>query len=187
MPDGCHLPHDKDSSVNAREIRQSQKCVTEWHFLRIKAHVSSVKVTPNAQNEKTDHMPPLQNPVKDNSLLFMPNVLKVYLENGQTKSFRFDSSTSIKVRVCVRPVFNSVSKLENISILCSIYNYKGRNSFRVQISVSWCTHRPWNSITFWLPFVWAPHLFRQGGKEHIFNFGLDYFSLVIHCGSQCVA
>uniref|UniRef100_G1PL70 FERM and PDZ domain containing 4 n=1 Tax=Myotis lucifugus TaxID=59463 RepID=G1PL70_MYOLU len=34
--------------------------------------------------------------VKDNSLLFMPNVLKVYLENGQTKSFRFDSSTSIK-------------------------------------------------------------------------------------------
>ncbi|XP_023609511.1 LOW QUALITY PROTEIN: FERM and PDZ domain-containing protein 4 [Myotis lucifugus] len=35
--------------------------------------------------------------VKDNSLLFMPNVLKVYLENGQTKSFRFDSSTSIKV------------------------------------------------------------------------------------------
>lgn len=29
--------------------------------------------------------------------MFMPNVLKVYLENGQTKSFRFDSSTSIKV------------------------------------------------------------------------------------------
>lgn len=35
--------------------------------------------------------------MKDNSLLFMPNVLKVYLENGQTKSFRFDSNTSIKV------------------------------------------------------------------------------------------
>lgn len=43
---------------------------------------------------------PFQNPVKDHSLLFMPNVLKVYLENGQTKSFRFDSSTSIKVRFC---------------------------------------------------------------------------------------
>lgn len=37
--------------------------------------------------------------MKDNSLLFMPNVLKVYLENGQTKSFKFDSSTSIKVSV----------------------------------------------------------------------------------------
>jgi hypothetical protein len=40
-----------------------------------------------------------QETVKDNSLLFMPNVLKVYLENGQTKSFRFDCSTSIKVRL----------------------------------------------------------------------------------------
>lgn len=40
---------------------------------------------------------PPQETVKDNSLLFMPNVLKVYLENGQTKSFKFDSNTSIKV------------------------------------------------------------------------------------------
>lgn len=38
-----------------------------------------------------------QESVKDNSLLFMPNVLKVYLENGQTKSFKFDCNTSIKV------------------------------------------------------------------------------------------
>ena len=44
-----------------------------------------------------------QETVKDNSLLFMPNVLKVYLENGQTKSFRFDSSTSIKVRGLTEP------------------------------------------------------------------------------------
>ncbi|KAM3655908.1 FERM and PDZ domain-containing protein 1 [Ammospiza maritima maritima] len=29
-------------------------------------------------------------------LLFMPNVLKVYLENGQTKAFRFESSTTVK-------------------------------------------------------------------------------------------
>lgn len=45
-----------------------------------------------------------QETVKDNSLLFMPNVLKVYLENGQTKSFRFDASTSIKVRDPLPPV-----------------------------------------------------------------------------------
>ncbi|NXE29027.1 FRPD1 protein, partial [Ardeotis kori] len=31
-----------------------------------------------------------------NSLLCMPNVLKVYLENGQTKAFRFESSTTVK-------------------------------------------------------------------------------------------
>ncbi|NWW29844.1 FRPD1 protein, partial [Panurus biarmicus] len=30
------------------------------------------------------------------SLLFMPNVLKVYLENGQTKAFRFEKSTTVK-------------------------------------------------------------------------------------------
>lgn len=32
-----------------------------------------------------------------NSLLCMPNVLKVYLENGQTKAFRFETSTTVKV------------------------------------------------------------------------------------------
>ncbi|XP_062857026.1 FERM and PDZ domain-containing protein 1 [Trichomycterus rosablanca] len=31
-----------------------------------------------------------------NSLLFLPNVLKVYLENGQTKAFKFDRTTSVK-------------------------------------------------------------------------------------------
>lgn len=32
-----------------------------------------------------------------NSLLFLPNVLKVYLENGQTKAFKFDITTTVKV------------------------------------------------------------------------------------------
>ncbi len=51
-----------------------------------------------------------QETVKDNSLLFMPNVLKVYLENGQTKSFKFDCNTSIKVfQLC------SIYKLHHIS------------------------------------------------------------------------
>ncbi|XP_069818288.1 FERM and PDZ domain-containing protein 1 isoform X2 [Dendropsophus ebraccatus] len=31
-----------------------------------------------------------------NSLLFMPNVLKVYLENGQTKAFKFETKTTVK-------------------------------------------------------------------------------------------
>ncbi|XP_075787346.1 FERM and PDZ domain-containing protein 1 [Pelodiscus sinensis] len=31
-----------------------------------------------------------------NSLLCLPNVLKVYLENGQTKAFRFDATTTVK-------------------------------------------------------------------------------------------
>ncbi|KAG5845274.1 hypothetical protein ANANG_G00137040 [Anguilla anguilla] len=31
-----------------------------------------------------------------NSLLFLPNVLKVYLENGQTKAFKFGATTTVK-------------------------------------------------------------------------------------------
>ncbi|KAG9347178.1 hypothetical protein JZ751_006105 [Albula glossodonta] len=31
-----------------------------------------------------------------NSLLFLPNVLKVYLENGQTKAFKFEATTTVK-------------------------------------------------------------------------------------------
>ena len=27
----------------------------------------------------------------------MPNVLKVFLENGQTKSFKYDNKTTVKV------------------------------------------------------------------------------------------
>ena len=32
----------------------------------------------------------------------MPNVLKVFLENGQTKSFKYDSSTTVQVKILSR-------------------------------------------------------------------------------------
>lgn len=35
--------------------------------------------------------------LKDDSLLLIPNVLKVFLENGQIKSFTFDSRTTVRV------------------------------------------------------------------------------------------
>ncbi|XP_049609744.1 FERM and PDZ domain-containing protein 4-like isoform X2 [Syngnathus scovelli] len=57
------------------------------------------------------------NPVKDNSLLFMPNVLKVYLENGQTKSFRFDSSTSIKDVILTLQEKLSIKCIEHFSLM----------------------------------------------------------------------
>uniref|UniRef100_A0A8C2B5J4 FERM and PDZ domain containing 3 n=2 Tax=Cyprinus carpio TaxID=7962 RepID=A0A8C2B5J4_CYPCA len=34
--------------------------------------------------------------LKDDSLLLIPNVLKVFLENGQIKSFTFDSRTTVR-------------------------------------------------------------------------------------------
>ncbi|XP_008263269.3 LOW QUALITY PROTEIN: FERM and PDZ domain-containing protein 4 [Oryctolagus cuniculus] len=54
--------------------------------------------------------------VKDNSLLFMPNVLKVYLENGQTKSFRFDCSTSIKDVILTLQEKLSIKGIEHFSL-----------------------------------------------------------------------
>ncbi|KAJ8352639.1 hypothetical protein SKAU_G00241150 [Synaphobranchus kaupii] len=55
--------------------------------------------------------------VKDNSLLFMPNVLKVYLENGQTKSFRFDSGTSIKDVILTLQEKLSIKSIEHFSLM----------------------------------------------------------------------
>uniref|UniRef100_M3ZQF5 FERM and PDZ domain containing 4 n=1 Tax=Xiphophorus maculatus TaxID=8083 RepID=M3ZQF5_XIPMA len=55
--------------------------------------------------------------VKDNSLLFMPNVLKVYLENGQTKSFRFDSNTSIKDVILTLQEKLSIKCIEHFSLM----------------------------------------------------------------------
>uniref|UniRef100_A0A672Q6D5 FERM and PDZ domain containing 4 n=1 Tax=Sinocyclocheilus grahami TaxID=75366 RepID=A0A672Q6D5_SINGR len=54
--------------------------------------------------------------VKDNSLLFMPNVLKVYLENGQTKSFRFDCNTSIKDVILTLQEKLSIKSIEHFSL-----------------------------------------------------------------------
>ncbi|XP_062391043.1 FERM and PDZ domain-containing protein 4 [Sardina pilchardus] len=55
--------------------------------------------------------------VKDNSLLFMPNVLKVYLENGQTKSFKFDCNTSIKDVIMTLQEKLSIKSIEHFSLV----------------------------------------------------------------------
>ncbi|XP_043851104.1 FERM and PDZ domain-containing protein 4 isoform X3 [Dromiciops gliroides] len=60
---------------------------------------------------------PYPETVKDNSLLFMPNVLKVYLENGQTKSFRFDCSTSIKDVILTLQEKLSIKCIEHFSLM----------------------------------------------------------------------
>ncbi|KAF1395574.1 hypothetical protein PFLUV_G00012940 [Perca fluviatilis] len=52
-----------------------------------------------------------------NSLLFLPNVLKVYLENGQTKAFKFDSSTTVKDIVMTLKEKLSLSRIEHFSLV----------------------------------------------------------------------
>ncbi|CAB1329085.1 unnamed protein product [Coregonus sp. 'balchen'] len=55
--------------------------------------------------------------LKDNSLLFMTNVLKVYLENGQTKSFKFDRNTSIKDVILTLQEKLSIKSIEHFSLM----------------------------------------------------------------------
>ncbi|XP_037833259.1 FERM and PDZ domain-containing protein 1 isoform X2 [Kryptolebias marmoratus] len=52
-----------------------------------------------------------------NSLLFLPNVLKVYLENGQTKAFKFDSTTTVKDIVLTLKDKLSIRAIEHFSLV----------------------------------------------------------------------
>ncbi|NXI61010.1 FRPD1 protein, partial [Anseranas semipalmata] len=51
-----------------------------------------------------------------NSLLCMPNVLKVYLENGQTKAFRFETSTTVKDIVLTLKEKLSIRSIEHFAL-----------------------------------------------------------------------
>lgn len=55
---------------------------------------------------------------------FMPNVLKVFLENGQTKSFKYDSSTtvrdvveSLQQKLCIKAVEHFSLVVEHVKSL----------------------------------------------------------------------
>ncbi|XP_028816489.1 FERM and PDZ domain-containing protein 1 isoform X2 [Denticeps clupeoides] len=52
-----------------------------------------------------------------NSLLFLPNVLKVYLENGQTKAFKFDDTTTVKDIVLTLKDKLSIRAIEHFSLV----------------------------------------------------------------------
>ncbi|KAG8454973.1 hypothetical protein GDO86_001262 [Hymenochirus boettgeri] len=51
-----------------------------------------------------------------NSLLFMPNVLKVYLENGQTKAFKFERKTTVKDIILTLKEKLSINIIEHFAL-----------------------------------------------------------------------
>ncbi|KAJ8410988.1 hypothetical protein AAFF_G00180230 [Aldrovandia affinis] len=52
-----------------------------------------------------------------NSLLFLPNVLKVYLENGQTKAFKFEATTTVKDIVLTLKEKLSIRCIEHFALV----------------------------------------------------------------------
>lgn len=65
----------------------------------------------------------------------MPNVLKVYLENGQTKAFRFEMSTTVKVMMlgCLSllspPEFNPAAKVHAVEIATSLFYWPANGNW----------------------------------------------------------
>ncbi|KAH0628468.1 hypothetical protein JD844_009681 [Phrynosoma platyrhinos] len=51
------------------------------------------------------------------SLLCMPNVLKVYLENGQTKAFKFETSTTVKDIILTLKEKLSIRSIEHFALV----------------------------------------------------------------------
>ena len=48
---------------------------------------------------------------------FMPNVLKVFLENGQTKSFKYDNKTTVKVGTIIIYILSGSSNYDSVKLL----------------------------------------------------------------------
>lgn len=66
---------------------------------------------------------------------FMPNVLKVFLENGQTKSFKYDNKTTVKVsRLIASQVFFSFVCIRRVRLNLDprfLYMKSAHSAFRV--------------------------------------------------------
>ncbi|XP_058240861.1 FERM and PDZ domain-containing protein 1 isoform X2 [Hemibagrus wyckioides] len=91
-------------------IKECQDTIT-MTVLRITVGPKSSFITPEKRAKLKS------NPVKGNSLLFLPNVLKVYLENGQTKAFKFEPKTTVKDIVMTLKQKLSISRIEHFSLV----------------------------------------------------------------------
>ncbi|XP_053086950.1 FERM and PDZ domain-containing protein 1 isoform X1 [Pangasianodon hypophthalmus] len=134
--DGKLLPGDQLVKINtvavddlsteqaADVIKECQDTVT-MTVLRITVGPKSSFITPEKRAKLKS------NPVKvrfaeevvvnghsqGNSLLFLPNVLKVYLENGQTKAFKFEPKTTVKDIVMTLKEKLSISRIEHFCLV----------------------------------------------------------------------
>ncbi|XP_054714995.1 uncharacterized protein LOC129224544 [Uloborus diversus] len=67
----------------------------------------------------------------DSHVPFMPNVLKVFLENGQTKSFKYDSNTTVQDVLNVLQEKLSITCLEHFSLVVEHIKSVRRNKLSI--------------------------------------------------------
>ncbi|TTG17227.1 FERM and PDZ domain-containing protein 1 [Bagarius yarrelli] len=134
--DGRLLPGDQVLKVNNKAIDDLSPEYVD-NMIRQCQDSVTVTVLRNMLNPKSSFMSAekrarlRRNPVKvrfaeevlvnghtqGNSLLFLPNVLKVYLENGQTKAFKFDKTTTVKDIVLTLKDKLSIRSIEYFSLV----------------------------------------------------------------------
>uniref|UniRef100_A0A672ML59 FERM and PDZ domain-containing protein 1-like n=1 Tax=Sinocyclocheilus grahami TaxID=75366 RepID=A0A672ML59_SINGR len=96
--------------VVGRWLRRSRESISRYYFLISKLKSNPVKVRFAEEVVVNGHS-------QGNSLLFLPNVLKVYLENGQTKAFKFESKTTVKDIVMTLKEKLSITRIEHFSLV----------------------------------------------------------------------
>ncbi|KAJ3588157.1 hypothetical protein NHX12_011751, partial [Muraenolepis orangiensis] len=74
-----------------------------------------------------------------NSLLFLPNVMKVYLENGQTKAFKFDHTTTVKDIILTLKDKLSIRAIEYFAL---VVQKKDSHDYRCLFRVSFIPRDP---------------------------------------------
>lgn len=134
--DGQLLPGDQILKVNNRAIEDLSPEIAEKMIRECRDSVTMM-ILRNMSNPKSSFITAekrarlRRNPVKvrfaeevvvnghtqGNSLLFLPNVLKVYLENGQTKAFKFHRSTTVKDIVLTLREKLSIRVIEHFSLV----------------------------------------------------------------------
>uniref|UniRef100_A0A8C8DI51 FERM and PDZ domain-containing protein 1 n=1 Tax=Oryzias sinensis TaxID=183150 RepID=A0A8C8DI51_9TELE len=102
--------HQETMSVTVLRIMLGPKSSFITPEKRAKLRSNPVKVHFAEEVEVNGHS-------QGNSLLFLPNVLKVYLENGQTKAFKFEPSTTVKDIVLTLKEKLSLSHIEHFSLV----------------------------------------------------------------------
>ena len=108
----CQPAHRITASSSSPSIRKSS-LLTAAKKAKLKSNPSRVRFAEGVQvnGNKNEIASPFSS--FDSCVPFMPNVLKVFLENGQTKTFKYDSGT------LVQDVLSSL--VEKLSIKNSLY------------------------------------------------------------------
>ncbi|XP_066998729.2 uncharacterized protein [Anabrus simplex] len=91
---------------------------------KLKSNPSRVRFAEGVVVNGSPLFPPSTFSLGDSSVPFMPNVLKVFLENGQTKSFKYDSTTTVRdvvdslhQKLCIKAIEHFSLVVEHVKSL----------------------------------------------------------------------